>query len=162
MHQDLPSLQPDDFVSVESFALAWRWTDPRYAVLEAAELASIRPLEPEAAERMMRALEPRTAEHGLAEELYDAVEHTDASSGATAAARWLATRVPATTGDVLVVWWHSGDVAVVAWSLFARRWSDFCYPSSDDVSVLPAAGGWAIRFGHHDELWFGRERGISA
>ena len=154
---NLPGLRPDDFVPLETFELAWRWTDAKYALFSEEDLRSIRPLAPAAAQRIAKPLESLVAPHGLAAESFANIEHTPASGDVESVTRWLQARVPDRDLSVYVVWWHGGHVVRVPWELFARRWNDFCYPSSDDVSVYPVTSGWMALYGHHEELWFGRE-----
>ncbi len=51
----------------------------------------------------------------------------------------------------IVVSWSSDIALVTRWDTFLDHWDAFCYPSSDDVTVMPLRGGWALCY-YHDEL----------
>lgn len=54
---------------------------------------------------------------------------------------------------ILVSW--SPDCAVVTTPyIFIKYWNDFCYPSSDDVSIWPENNAWFLRFFHYEEFSF--------
>jgi hypothetical protein len=40
--------------------------------------------------------------------------------------------------------------------LFVGRWDDFCFPSSDDVTVYPADERWLLEYAHREEFVFRR------
>ena len=70
---------------------------------------------------------------------------------------WLIVRLP--SGRVpIVVSWDQQTAVVTDFELFTARWEDFCYPSSDDVAVLPLDGSWVLHYWHWEEFVFGRRR----
>lgn len=66
--------------------------------------------------------------------------------------RWLA-GLPVEAEEPLLLSWDALLAVETVWRLFLRRWSDFWYPSSDALDVIPVAGVWALRasdFGRFD------------
>ena len=58
---------------------------------------------------------------------------------------------------VAVVSWDPRTAVAVPWGLFARRWDDFCYPSSDDVTIAIATGEWILEYAHYEQMrWLPR------
>jgi len=40
------------------------------------------------------------------------------------------------------------------WSIFTEYWDAFCYPSSDDVTVVPVTGSWRLVYYHYEQFEF--------
>jgi len=128
-------------MNITTFPLIWRWTQPSHAVLPTDVLKELRPV----------AREQITA-------LYDSkMKGSDLAMGQHRAAtdpaetgKWLSSlRPPA--GRVVAVW--NMDTALsLPWETFITYWSDFCYPSSDDVDVFLENGPLVLRW-RHDEIF---------
>jgi hypothetical protein len=122
----------------QDFPLAWRWTRPSHSVLPIEVLAGIRPLSPPEAARVWAEFKPQGS----------AVVSCFTSDPADVDG-WLRSVQPDRHLSILVCW--SPDLVVqTTWNVFAEYWSDFCYPSSDDVMDAPIAGAWRLIY-HHDE-----------
>jgi hypothetical protein len=146
------TLQDSDFAPLERFALLWRWTSPTHAVLPAAALATIRPLQPAAIARFDTEAEARCLADGAgpAEGSFAA----DALDAAGVRARLEQLEI-ASTESVLVHW--NRDLAVqTTWATFVRYWDSFCYPASDDVTVWAPGADWTLCYWHHEHMTFRR------
>ena len=71
---------------------------------------------------------------------------------------WLAARLPTGRVPLLVSWTRELAVLTDA-ELFAARWDTFCYPSSDDATVLPLDGRWLLFYSHEEGLVYVEEGG---
>lgn len=132
---------------IHEFPLAWRWTDPRFAVFPPDVLAGLHPCSPEEASRLFR---QASALSGFTAAIARRMNAGGASDQVSA---WLRQQRPSSAEEVFVCW--SGDTALrVRWSTFVERWDDFCYPSSDDVAVLPCGGSWMLMYHHWEEFEF--------
>lgn len=62
--------------------------------------------------------------------------------------RWLASlQLPG--GRVIAVW--NKDTALsLPWETFVTYWSNFCYPSSDDVDIFVEGGPLVLRWRHYE------------
>lgn len=127
-------------MTIQEFPLAWRWTQPSHAVLPDDVLANIRPLsQAEAADIHARSSQQTRVSH-----------HCRADNNARS---WLRTVQPDLSAAVFVSW--SEELAVeTTWEIFTEYWDDFCYPSSDDVTVLPVNGSWHLTYHHYEEFDF--------
>jgi hypothetical protein len=99
-------------MSVREFPLAWRWTDPRYAVLPAEVLAKIHPVVDYPAEPTK--LSGRWTEASLCVD--EAVD---------AARSWLREQQPK-LDQVITIEWSSGCSVQTTWDVFTKYWDDFC------------------------------------
>lgn len=68
--------------------------------------------------------------------------------------RWLLDQQPDPHVEVLITWssWMIGICTV--WEIFADRWDDFCYPSTDDVVIRPHGGQWVLVYTHDEVFQF--------
>ncbi|MCX6924445.1 MAG: hypothetical protein NT154_14705 [Verrucomicrobia bacterium] len=131
-------------MTIEDFPLAWRWTKSSHSVLPPEVLAQIHPLSPQEAARL-RVSADASAQGALVvsrfiDELIDVRD-------------WLRSIQPDGQASVYVTW--SQALAVrTTWGIFTRYWDDFCYPSSDDVTVAPVAGTWRLVYCHDERFRF--------
>jgi hypothetical protein len=134
-------------MTIREFPLAWRWTDPRYAVFPPEVLAQLYPCPPEEAFLLFKCAGVRSRSIDPAATRISA----DNSPGQVSA--WLEARQPRLTEEVVVCW--SPELALrTRWSTFIKRWDDLCYPSSDDVTVFPNSGSWLLMYHHWHEFEF--------
>jgi hypothetical protein len=71
--------------------------------------------------------------------------------------QWLGNRKIGLDEPIIISW---DDVLAVQskWSIFCEYWDAFCYPSSDDVDVIPITRHWQLRYHHWEEFEFRRAR----
>lgn len=139
--------------ALTNFPLLWRWTRETHAKLPPDELESIRPLvEHEAAalcDQVVRELAQRKPEERL---------QVGDESDDTAVARWLDNVIPNGANELLLIW-DRRTAASVPRALFVRRWDDFWYPSSDDLSVIGTDGRWHLEMRHDGLFEFSNSAG---
>jgi uncharacterized protein len=147
-----------DYRPLDTFRLAWRWTDPHYTVLPPDVLADIRPLTDSRAHMYDAYLRvrARSYEEGFMPAGYKLVEQLDTSNAEAEQVRnWLAARIPDRSGRVVILW-QPGEAVETSAEAFCRYWDDFCYPGSDDVDVLPLERDWVLVYWHEEVFFFGR------
>ncbi|HWQ91126.1 MAG TPA: hypothetical protein VN673_05605 [Clostridia bacterium] len=67
--------------------------------------------------------------------------------------RWLRRVQPDLHARIYVSW--TKQLAVeTKWDIFTEYWDDFCYPSSDDVTVVPVVGEWQFIYQHYEQFDF--------
>jgi hypothetical protein len=113
-------------------------------VLPPEVLEDIRPLS-SADAAGIRVIAPK----GKASVLSRAASDIDAEN----ACHWLCCLQPDLRARVYVSW--SKELAVeTSWEIFTKYWDDFCYPSSDDVTVTPVSGAWQLSYHHFEQFEF--------
>jgi len=128
-------------MKIEDFPLAWRWTNPKYAVFPENVLQELLPLSADSAGQLS-ALALHALQHQKLE--------FEPSEDAAATQRWFESlAVP--SGRVSVVW-DKHTALSVPWSLFCAYWNDFCYPFSDDVDIFLSDNRLLLRW-RHDGLF---------
>jgi hypothetical protein len=128
-------------MDIAAFPLIWRWTQPSHAVLPADVLNAMRPT----------TIAKIASHYDGTTKLHDpqVIKH-QATKNAQETRRWLAS-LYLPSGRVIAVW--NKDTALsMPWETFVTYWSDFCYPSSDDVDVFVEDWPPVLRW-RHDEIF---------
>jgi hypothetical protein len=151
-------LSESDFRPLETFSLAWRWTDSRRTLLPPDALANIRPLRVAKAAEIFERTPAFHPDKGFVSELYQPVDQIDASAQDTdQVARWLRHYLTDET-ERIVVSWDQQDAVLTNVGVFCAYWDDFCYPSSDDVDIFPLTEEWILYYWHEEVLFLGHRR----
>ena len=150
-------VSPSDLRPVLDCPLAWRWTQPSHAVLTAEELSAMACLVPEAARE---AAAISLLVHGPAGLLTPPVSGlrtlpVGAPPKEQEVRTWLK-RLPTGSEQEVIASWDSEIALFLPWSLFVMRWDDFCYPSSDDITVFPVSQAWVLAYHHYAAFQWGR------
>ena len=144
---------------LDKFPLKWRWTEDEYCILPPEELAQITPLSPEKAKvAWSKSLTFISSQSDFSPntDLFESIEVID-TKDENQVSDWLMRKMTST--DIIVSW--QPEIAVFTNSqLFIKYWDEFCYPSSDDVSIWPKDESWVIHFCHHEAFCYGRAKSI--
>ena len=125
-------------MSIEEFPLAWRWTSEAHAVLPPKVLQRLIPIKP----NMVKLIDemPNGIERGgLTRKAQDEAKTKDWLSG-----------LPVTADEVTLIWNNETGLKM-PWATLVSWWSDFCYPSSDDVTIILGDGKYLLW--HHEEVF---------
>ena len=142
------TLTESDFVPLETFFLAWRWTQESHAALSAATLARIRPL----AAASAAAIAPEAADLCIGG---DTATLRSAAGDPERVRAWLGA-LPVEPDASVLASWDVETAVVTDWQTFVECWDDFCYPSSDDLTVWNPHGAWYLCYDHEEVFRFGR------
>lgn len=144
-----------DYLPIQTFRLHWRFTDPKYVQLTPAELARVHPLSPTASSAAHRAILTLIGERESPSPAVAIVSgmQFDASGDPHDARVWLE-RVLHGRHCQVVVSWDADTAVVTTLPLFIKYWDDFCYPSSDDTTIIPFDLSWIVQYRHWEVLSF--------
>jgi hypothetical protein len=133
-------------MGIEDFPLAWRWTHSSHALLPPDVLASLVPLQFDAADRLYR-----RGEEVFREAAGSRVRH--AAEDPVATRSWLQSLPFPMRGRISLAWSRTLGVSL-PWHSFVAYWDDFCYPSSDDLFGFPEVGDGALAWDHEEVFAF--------
>ena len=140
--------------SIFAHRLAWRWTDPAYAVLPGEVLAQMHPCSSQEAKDYHNNSLPFLSVDGLSSDFHIASKSSEQLSPLDGSA-WLRSQESDLDQDIVLSW--DPDTALrTTWKVFTAYWPEFCYPASDDVFVFPELDNWVFLFHHEQEFHFGR------
>ena len=153
--QTMASAFPYDssaFAPLTSSKLLWRWTSRTHALFPAHVLAAMMAFNSSEAlarhaEALLRVPDP-TDRAGTVMECGDDVPEEKVST-------WLS-GLSADAQAWTVLSWDRTTAILIPWKHFAERWSDFCYPASDDVTIWQPHQLWTLEFEHEESFrYFG-------
>lgn len=144
-------------MNIREFPLASRWTQVSHAVLPDHVLAQMHPVEAAEAISLSQRSQAFADQEGLDERVFVVNTILSKDLSQQAGCRWLREQ-QADLNTNIVVLWDAATAIRTTWEIFTAYWDDFCYPSSDNVLVLPASGNWAFFFHHGEMFQFGRRR----
>lgn len=141
--------------TLSNFPLKWRWTDEKYCILADDELTKIIPLHPESAryvwEKSLTFID-KNSEFTANPLLFSNIEKIN-SHNSEFVQLWLSERM--SNGNITISW-QPEIAAKTTTELFIKYWSEFCYASSDDVSIWPDDESWVLHYWHEEMFCFGR------
>ncbi|HEX4797438.1 MAG TPA: hypothetical protein VH370_26830 [Humisphaera sp.] len=139
---------PDDSYT---FPLAWRWTQPSHNVLPPEVMAQIVPI-PHAP------MPPGVTARGeFDRSSFSEIQTASADIPCDQGTKWLR-ELPIALTEQVIVQWNSSTAVRTTWEIFTQYWDDFCYPSSDDVEVVPQSGEWVLMYHHWEVFGWGRRQ----
>lgn len=144
--------------SLENFPLKWRWTDANYNVLPKDDLSFILPLNNDAAKIVddvsNSCYSSENNNFTPCNEKFEDIESIGCNNNESIN-DWLSNRM---FGDNIVISWSPTMAVITLPKVFIKYWDDFCYPSSDDVSIWPESEEWVLHYTHSNLFWFGRAK----
>jgi hypothetical protein len=145
-------LHDSDFDSIDGFPLLWRWSDENHMVFVPQDLNLIRPLKPETSLKLHNKLLRVDQQNGLncnltnnLQEIYSNDDNDDTIQD------WLI-KLPVTETELILLSWTPEIAILTTWKLFTGRWSDFWYPSSDDLTVTSVSMDWVLAISHYGRI----------
>ena len=142
-------------ISMDEFSLKWRWDNENHCLLSNDELCQISPLSPISSQQVWeKSLDfvDSKKDYELRADLFDSIETIDATSD-NDVERWLRTRMGK---NEIFVSWDRETAVITSSDVFIQHWNDFCYPSSDDVTIWPKDISWVIQYRHHEQYSYGQ------
>lgn len=126
-------------MNIKDFPLAWRWTSESHAVLPAKVLQELTPIKPNMVKKLIDEIPGGIKRGGFTYKVEDEAKTKE----------WLS-RLPV-PAEVVTVIWDKETGLEMPWTTFVSWWSDFCYPNSDDVTIIVRDRNYLLW--HHDEVF---------
>lgn len=150
-------LNTKEIIPFEDFALSWRWKDTHSPDISAEEKAQIKVLSEGQSKSINKAIDYFERESNL----LPAFEPTDwmiASSESDSHVERFRNELQQLTQEFnenVFISWNRSTVVYTTKEIFIKFWDDFCYPSSDDVTVISELTNWVLLYNHIEvgRLW---------
>jgi hypothetical protein len=145
---DMLQIDSPDICSINTFPLLWRWNQISHAILLDEEIKLIEPLVENKSNELLNLVA------FLKEKNYQNEPYLINTEGSNDNVITLLNNL-SLKNELVFVSWEKYTAVRMPLSLFIHRWSDFCYPSSDDVSILPISGNWLLEYWHYERFtWY--------
>jgi hypothetical protein len=139
---------------IMKFPLAWRWTQTSHNVLPDSILAQMIPLDAEASIGLDKKHMALFSGRELDVDLFNSIKKHEGEDMTLSFLSTLDIEKPTS----VFLSWNSNTALRTTWDIFCQYWDDFCYPSSDDVTVTPEDDSWILCYHHEDAFEFGRRK----
>ncbi len=149
----MTQLQPSDFDSIVNCPLYWRWSKPTHEVIPRRVLSEVVPLKGAKAEEIFDLLEPFRSQSSLNRALFKKIIPFEGTN--EIAVKRMLRSLDYSVDQIVLISWSPELCIRTLWHIFIEYWSDFCYPTSDDVSIIPLSGEWFLAYHHFEVFEFG-------
>ena len=146
-------------ISIDEFILKWRWTDSKYCLMPENDLRKIYPLDENSSKLIWENSLTFTSDESdfsPSNKLFTEIENIETENN-TGVSNWLIKKL---TNCQIVVNWQPDSSVLTNTEVFIKYWDDFCYPSSDDVSIWPEDESWILHYWHEEQFWFGKRKNL--
>ena len=140
------TLTESDFQKLESFALHWRFTDPKYNLLPKNVLETIRPFSVQKAQAIFQYINEVITPSITATKKDIKADHDNPSQTKKA----LAALFPSLEETEIILSYGNDEAIFTSLGTFCEYWDDFCYPGSDDIVIFPLNEQWTLAYNHHE------------
>jgi hypothetical protein len=143
-------LNTKEVIPFEDFELSWRWDNIHNSDISLEEKGQIKPLTIQESKLINKVIEYFESESNL----HNTFEPTDwirASSETKDSIDKFANDFQQLTQDYnenLFISWNRSTCIYTSKEIFIKFWDDFCYPSSDDITIISELTNWVYFYNH--------------
>jgi hypothetical protein len=140
--------------NMDVFGLKWRWTDQAYCLMPDRDLKRILPLDDLSAKAVFKkSIEFPNGDLGSPNMDKYSKDVQFLNTEKNNVISWLEERLSICE---IVVSWHQDNTVLTDTEIFVKYWDDFCYPSSDDVTIWSEDELWVLQYRHYELFWCGK------
>lgn len=145
-----------DFLPLDDFSLLWRWTRHGAEQIATHRFPHLRAFAGARAATLHTEAVALAQQRAVGELELNIIVEADEPENVQAVRQRLLGLID-TPEMTVVVSWDAQTAALTTWQYFAQYWDDFCYPSSDDVTVWAPGERWVLNYRHFQALEFCRD-----
>lgn len=143
-------LDINGIIPLEEFELSWRWDNIHNPDILAAEKVLIKPLSIQESKRIYKVIEYFELESNL-NKSFEPTDWIIASSETVDSIEKFSNDFKELTQDYnenLFISWNRSTCIYTTKEIFIKFWDDFCYPSSDDITIISELTNWVYFYNH--------------
>lgn len=143
-------LDTNEIISFEDFELSWRWDSIHNPDISIEDKVQFKPLSIQESKRINKIIDYFELESNL----YKSFEPTDwirASSETLDSIEKFSNDFKKLTQDYnenLFISWNRTTCIYTTKDIFIKYWDDFCYPGSDDITIISEMTKWVYFYNH--------------
>jgi hypothetical protein len=143
-------LNTEEIIPFDDFELSWRWDNIHNPDISLEEKGLIKPLSVQESKRINKVIDYFELESNL----HNTFEPTDwirASSETKDSIDKFSNDFQLLTHDYdesLFIAWNRSTCVYTKKEIFIKFWDDFCYPSSDDITIISELTNWVYFYNH--------------
>ncbi|MEM1326728.1 MAG: hypothetical protein AAGI23_12275 [Bacteroidota bacterium] len=150
-----------EIIPLKEFELSWRWKRTHNPDISSSELEQIMPVSEIESRRLNKVIDYFEYEENLRKS-YSQSDWMSANSETDTHVKRFQEELFSRLGDseeYVIITWDRTTTLQTTKALFVKYWYDFCYPSSDDVTVISDNTRWVLFFRHEQiaNFWIKNE-----
>lgn len=134
---------------MEDFELSWRWEKTHSPEISEAEKTQIEPSEVES-KRLNKIIDYFEKEDNLKKSFTqtDWISANSENDEKIEQFRNQLTSIIEQWAEGIIVTWNRTTTLRTSKEIFLKYWDDFCYPNSDDVTIISEKTNWVMFYNH--------------
>ena len=140
----------NEIISFENFKLKWRWDSVHNPTILSVESEQIKPFSEIESKRINKIIDYFESESNLYK-LFESSDWFIASSETEMAKEKFSDNFKQLTqnyNENLFISWNRTTCVYATKEIFIKYWDNFCYPSSDDVTLISELTNWVCFYNH--------------
>ena len=137
-------------INFDDFDLSWRWDDIHNPSIEKSELGKIIAFSEAESKRLNKVIDYYESEGNLLKS-FDETDWILANSETDTNTNRFREAFCELTKDFnenVIISWNRSTCVYTEKNIFIKYWDDFCYPNSDDVTIISESTNWVFFFNH--------------
>ena len=143
-------IDKDEIIPFEDFELNWRWNDVHNPDISLEEKGQIKSLSIVESKRIKKVIDYFESESNL-QKTFKSNDWFRASSETKKSIEKFSNDFQELTKDYnenLIISWNRSTCIYTTKEIFMKYWSDFCYPSSDNITIISELTNWVYFYNH--------------
>ena len=151
------NIEVTEFIPLKDFELGWRWERNHNSEISELEKSQIQPVSELESKRLNKIVKYFEIEQNLIEK-YTQTDWISANAENNLKVERFRSQLQLLLepwNEGIIVTWKNNMTLKTSKSIFLKYWTDFLYPSSDDVTILSEETNWIIFYRHFEvaNIW---------
>lgn len=146
-----------EIISLKDFELNWRWEKTHNQDISDLEKAQIEPVSEIESKRLNKVIDYFESEDNLRNDFTetDWISANSENDEKKDTFRNNLSSLLKSWNENVIVTWNRTTTLKTTKELFLKYWDDFCYPSSDDVTIISEETNWVMFYNHIEvaKIW---------
>lgn len=151
------SVNKKEIIQLSDFELSWRWQKSHNKFITEKEKSLLSPLSEIESKRLFKAIEHWKHKIKINDD-YSESDWMMASSESDLKVKEFRVKLEKSLNaykENVIINWDRRTTLLTTKNIFTKYWDDFCYPSSDDTTIISTELNWLIEFSHYEvaNIW---------
>ena len=147
----------NEVIFLKEFELGWRWEKTHNSNISEIEKQQIQPVSKTESKRLYKIVKYFETEQNLVEK-YSQTDWISASAENEIKIQRFRNQLETileSWNEEIIISWHRNITLKTTKEIFLKYWTDFLYPSSDDVTIISEKTNWIIFYRHFEvaKIW---------
>ena len=146
-----------EIIQLDDFELSWRWEKTHNEIISNEEISLLSPLSEIESKRLCAAIEHWKYKIKNSDDFFESnwmLASSESDARIEEFGMKLEDSLKAFEENVIVNW-DRRTTLLTTKEIFIKYWDDFCYPSSDDTTIISTELNWLIEYSHYEvaNIW---------